>query len=144
MTEVRVRRASGDDQRVVANRWRRGHLADRPQVDLARVEVEVRCLCQEHADVAVALEDRPDWIGDLAGAERTGRDLIGQRLEQMEVAPVDERHVNRTAMQLLHGLEAAEAAADHDHAVSGCGGAHSAGRYRGVAGVRYLDPPSPT
>jgi hypothetical protein len=35
----------------------------------------------------------------------------------VEVAPVDQRDVDRGAPQRLDGLEAAEAAADHDDAV---------------------------
>ena len=41
------------------------------------------------------LEDRPERIGDLAGGERTGRDLVGERLEEVEVPPIDERDLDR-------------------------------------------------
>ena len=64
------------------------------------------------------LEDRAQRIGDLARRERAGRDLVGQRLEQVEVAPVDQRDLDRRAAQLRDGLQPAEAAADHDHAVT--------------------------
>jgi hypothetical protein len=57
-------------------------------VQLTRVEVEVGDLSQQDADVAVALEDRAQGIGDLARRERPGRDLVGERLEEMEVAAV--------------------------------------------------------
>ena len=69
------------------------------------------------ADVACPLEDRAQRIRDLAGRERAGRHLVGQRLEEVEVPPVDERHLDRRPPQLQRGLEPAEAAADHDHAV---------------------------
>ena len=78
VAEVRVVRAAGDDQGVVPEPFRRRHRPDRPQVQLTRVEVEVGDLSQQHADVAVALEDRAERIGDLAGRERPGRDLVGE------------------------------------------------------------------
>ena len=47
MAEVRVVRAAGDDQRVVAKPLRRRHGRDRAQVQLPRVEVEVGDLGQQ-------------------------------------------------------------------------------------------------
>jgi hypothetical protein len=35
----------------------------------------------------------------------------------MEVAPINERHLDRSPPQRERGLQAAEAAPDHDHAV---------------------------
>ena len=35
------------------------------------------------------------------GDERTGRDLVGQRLEQMKVLPVDQRHLDWSSVKLL-------------------------------------------
>ena len=127
VAEVRVVRAAGDDQRVVAEPFRRRHRPDGAQVQLTRVEVEVGDLGQQDADVAVALEDRAERIGDLAGRERPGRDLVGERLEEMEVAAVDERHLDRRTPQLRHRLQAAETSADDDDVVvPGPKGAHSA------------------
>jgi hypothetical protein len=95
-------------------------------VQLTPVEVEVGDLGQQDADVAVALEDRAEGIGDLAGRERPGRDLVGKRLEEMEIAAVDERHLDRRTPQLGHRLQAAETSADDDDVVvPGPKGAHS-------------------
>ena len=59
----------------------------RPSADAARaLEVEVGDVGQQDADVAVALEDRAQRIGDLAGRERAGGDLVDERLEEVEVA----------------------------------------------------------
>ena len=60
------------------------------------------------------LEDRPQRIGDLARRQRAGRHLVGERLEEVEVAAVDQRHLDRRAAQLQRRLQPAEAAAD-DH-----------------------------
>ena len=44
-------------------------------MQLPRVEVEVGNLSQQDADIAVALEDRAEGIGDLAWRKRSSRDL---------------------------------------------------------------------
>ena len=108
-------------------------------MQLARVEVEVGDLGQQDADVAVALEDRAERIGDLAGRERARRNLVGERLEEMEVAAVDERDLDRRTPQLRDRLEAAETAADDDDLVfSGARGAHSAHYFRCTGSVVWL------
>jgi hypothetical protein len=60
--------------------------------------------------------DRPRRLGDLAGAEGTRRDLLEERLEEMEVAPVDERQRDLiVTTQPAGGVESAEpTAADQD------------------------------
>ena len=114
VTEVRVVRAAGDDQGVVAEAVRCGDVVDRAQPQLASVEVEVLDLRQEDADIVVALEDRPERVGDLARRKRACRDLVRERLEEMEVAAVDERDLDRRAPKLRHRCEAAEASAYDD------------------------------
>ena len=68
-------------------------------------------------DVGRRLEDRAQGVGNLAGREGPGGDLVGQRLEEMEVAAVDERDLDRGATQALDGVDPAEAPADDHHAV---------------------------
>jgi hypothetical protein len=114
--------SAGHDQRVVAKPIRRWHPGDGAQVQLTRVEIEVGDLSQQDADVAVALEDRTEGIGDLAGRQRPGRHLVRERLEEMEVAAVDERDLDRRIPQLRDRLEAAETFADDDDVVAGAGG----------------------
>jgi hypothetical protein len=87
-------------------------------VQLTLVEIEVGDLGHQHADVAIALEDGAQRIGDLAGRERTGRDLVGERLEQMEIPPIDERDVDGCVSEPQDGLEPSETTADDDHLVS--------------------------
>ena len=81
------------------------------------LEVDADDLGQHHPHVLVALEDRAQRIGDLARRQRAGGDLVGERLEQVEVPPVDQGDLDRRAAELVHGLDAAEAATDHHHAV---------------------------
>ncbi len=67
VAEVRVARAAGHDQRVVGDRARCWDSSDRPELQLASLEVEVCDLGHQHPDVGMPLEDRPQRIGDLAG-----------------------------------------------------------------------------
>ena len=118
VAEVRVPRAPGHDQGVVGE-GRIGCLADLPAHHPASREVEPGDLGHHHPDVAAPLEDGAQRIADLPGRESPGRHLVGQRLEEVEVAPVDERHVDRGAAELLRRLQAPEAAADDDDAMPG-------------------------
>src|SRR5437763_848605 len=118
VAEVGVLRAAGDDQRVVAERGRRRQAVDRSQLKLAPVDVDVGDLGQQHAGAAVALEDCTQRIGDLARGKRPGGDLVGERLKQVEVAPVHERDLHGCSPQRERGLQPAEAAPDDDDAVS--------------------------
>ena len=93
MTEIGVACAGGEDQRVIGQ-------------SVAVLEQHALALRVDAADgreqggdfrpVAQRIADRP---GDLRGRERGGRDLIQQRLEQMMVAPVDQRDADRCAFQ---------------------------------------------
>ena len=118
VAEVGVARATGRDQRVVWNRDRIA-LAD-AGLDLHRpaLEIELAHLAEQDPDVPAPLEDGAQRIRDLLGRERPGGHLVGERLEEMEVAPIDQRHLDRHAGELLDGLQAAEPAADHDHPMS--------------------------
>jgi hypothetical protein len=139
VAEVRVMRAAGDDQRVVAEPIRCRHGRDGAQVQLTRIEVEVGDLGQQDADIAVALEDRAERMGDLAGRQRPRCDLLRQRLEEMEVAAVDERDLDRRAPQRQDRLEASKtAAADDDLVFSGARGAHSAHYFGCTSSVVWL------
>ena len=86
-------------------------------MELARIQVDVAHLGHQDAHVVVALEDRPQRIGDFAGRQRAGRDLVGQRLEQVEIPAIDERDLHRCPAQPERGLKPAEAAADDDDAM---------------------------
>jgi hypothetical protein len=134
VAEVRVVRAAGDDEGVVAEPLRRSDGPYGAEVQLSRAEVEVSDLGEQDADAAMTLKDRAERIGDLARRKRARRDLIGERLEEMKVAAVDERDLDRCTPKLQDRLEAAEASSDDDDAVcAGVEGVHSA-HYFGCVG----------
>jgi len=118
MAEVRVVGTAGDDQRVVTESPRHRHRRDGAQVQLTRVEIEIRDVGQYDANVAVALEDPAERIRDLASRKRPGSDLVGQRLKEVEIAAVDEGDLDRRTPQLQDRLKATETSADDDDAVS--------------------------
>ena len=88
------------------------------EVHLARVEIEPRHLGEQDPHVLIGLEDRPQRIGHLARGQGPGGDLVAQGLEEVEVAPVDERDLHVGATQRLDRTQPAKASADDDDAVA--------------------------
>ena len=89
MAEIGVARAGREHQRVIGNAvavFEQHALSCR--IDAVDVGEQRRHL----GAVAQEIADRP---GDLAGGERSGRDLVEQRLEQMMVAAIDQRDLDR-------------------------------------------------
>ena len=119
MAEVRVRRAGRDDQRVVGQRVRRGDAGDRRQQQTARSEIEPGRAAEHDADVGCRGEQGSQGICDVTWRERTGRDLVGQRLEEVKVTAIYERDVDVDPPQALCDVDPGEAAADDDHVVAG-------------------------
>ena len=109
VAEIGVARAGREHEVVVAE-------AAVFQHELVRRDVDRHGLREQHAGVGLAAQDGADRVRDVGGREPGSRDLVEQRLEEMVVAAVDERHVHRRAAERLGGGEAAEAAAD-DHDV---------------------------
>ena len=59
--------------------------------------------------------ERAERLGDVAGRQGAGRDLVQQRLEEVEVAPVDQRQADlRVDAEAARGVQPGEPAADHD------------------------------
>src|SRR6185436_5508754 len=69
-----------------------------------------------HQDFGVLLlaEEPADRHGNVARGERRGRHLIEQRLKDVVVRPIEDRHVNGGVAQRSRGVQAAESRAD-DH-----------------------------
>ena len=74
-------------------------------------------LGQQRAGVVLLLDHAAQRRRDQAGRQDPGRHLVEQRLEQVVVGPVDQRDVDVGAGQRADGVQPAEPAADHDHAV---------------------------
>ena len=102
MSEVRVRRPGGDDQRVVAD-GRRLDVVDALKPDRACVRVDARDLALQDPDVGTLFEQGAQWVGDLPRRQRSGRHLIGQRLKEVEVAAIDQRDLHACVAQRLDG-----------------------------------------
>src|SRR5437867_8021196 len=60
-----------------------------------------------------------DGIRDrtVTGVQTCALPILGERLEEVEVPPIDERHLDRGTPKLQDGLEAAEAASDYNDTV---------------------------
>jgi len=87
--------------------------------DLPLFEVEATHLSEHDASVRLPPEHRAQRCSHLGCRERSGRHLVGERLEKVEVLPVHERDVDRSTVELAHRLQAAEASADDDNPVTG-------------------------
>ena len=112
MAVVRGLGARGDDQRVV---FEGGAVGER---DAPRLRIDVDDFTHQDAGVLLAAQHGAQRRGDLAGGQRAGRALVQQRLKQVVIAAVDQRHVDGRGLQSPNREEAAEATADDDDSVS--------------------------
>ena len=110
VVEIGVVGAGRDHERVVGDRSAVGHQ------DLALVGVQADGLAEDDRRVALLAQDRAQRLGDIARRQRAGRDLVEQRLEQVEIAPVDQREADlRIDAQAPRRIQAGEPATDDDH-----------------------------
>ena len=114
MTEVVVLGARGNDEHVVRHRLEGTLAGNLAQPHQASVEIDIGHLGEQDTDVCVAAKDVPQRISDLRWGQRAGRHLVGQRLEQVEVASIDQRDVHRKPGEVQGRLDPAEPAADDD------------------------------
>ena len=112
MVEIGVMGAGGDDQRVVLDRSAVGHQ------DLPPVGIETDRLAEDDRRVALLAQHRAQRLGDVAGRQGARRDLVEQRLEEMEIAPVDEREADLGIdAEAPRGVQPGEPATDDDDAM---------------------------
>ena len=116
--EVRLPDAGADDEAVVGKRQRLPVRANRG--DLFCSDVDRRHVGQLHRRVLLALQDVAGRRRDLSCREDAGGDLVEQRLEEMVVRPVDERHLDRRVAEEPGREETAEAGADDHDSVRSC------------------------
>ncbi len=113
VTEVGEAGAGGDDERVVV---------DRPAVrehDTTPDRVDLACLAEQHGRVLLAAQDAPQGLGDLARGQGAGRDLVQERLEEVEVPAIDERDLDTSvSAEALGSVQATEATTDDDDPVA--------------------------
>ena len=110
-SEVRGLRAACHDQPVVVE------AVATVENDLAAAGVDVDGLGHEDGRVGATLERRTDRRSAVARRQATSRHLVEQRLEQVVVRAVDERHVDVGVPKLVRGSQTAEPTADdHDPA----------------------------
>ena len=115
VAEVRLAGAAGHDQAVVGDLHRGvrrtgGH-------DDPPLEVEAGDLHELDPHVLGPAQDVSQRWGDLTGRQDPRRHLVQQRLEQVVVAAIEQRHVDGKVGQEPACGEPAEPATDHDDAV---------------------------
>jgi hypothetical protein len=78
------------------------HLASRSMVDIAKYDRRI----------SMTAEDVTNQWGRVSLGKDARRQLVQQRLKEMVIAAVDDRHLDRLSTQALRGEEAGESAPD--------------------------------
>ena len=118
VAEIRVTRAAGEQQRVVADFAGRGD--DPPPRQIDRVDAFL-----EDADVSVSGEQAANRRCNLGGTEPGHRHLVEQGLEQVVIAPVDQSEVHPgNVTERARGVQARESSAHDHHSACVCAGLH--------------------
>ncbi len=109
VAKVMVAGARSEHQDVIADR---AVAEDEP----ARGRLEIDGLGEDDVRIGLAPQHEAERGRDVARVQAARRHLIEERLEEMEVSPVDQRDRDRSPAERLCHVEAAEAAADDHHA----------------------------
>jgi hypothetical protein len=110
VAEVGVPRPGGEHQEVVRDLAPLlVHVHDAP------LGVHLLHRGHEHRGVPLFAQEPADGHGDVARGQHRRRHLVEQRLEEVVVRAVDDRHVHRGALELLRRLDPREPAADDHH-----------------------------
>ena len=111
--KVGVARASRDDQVVIMN------LA-LPRPHDTRYDIDGLHFGENHLNVFVFSKNTAHRAGNVRRREGSGRDLIKERLKEVIVGAIDDRHVHWFVGQVFGRLEAAEAGTDNHDVRAGC------------------------
>jgi hypothetical protein len=108
MPEIGVAGPGGEDQVIVGNA--------RPVLerDGAVSFIDTGDGSEQRLHIVAPLHELADRPGNLRRSEGARRHLVEERLEQVVVAPVDQRYGGTRAAQRLDGRKAAKSAADDD------------------------------
>jgi hypothetical protein len=101
----------GDDKRVIRKDAAVG------EKDLLCLGIDVDSLAEENLDVLLEAQDGADGRGDFGGGERTGGDLIEERLKEVEVALVEKGDVDVGALESLRCDKTRETSTQDEDAV---------------------------
>ena len=110
VTEIVVFRSGGDDEEIITE------LGAGSSARLARHTVDSDHFVEQHARVRLVPQQASNGNGDIRRRKRRGGDLIQQRLEQMEVAPVDHGDRGACRTELLGNSKPAETCPDDEDA----------------------------
>ena len=102
--------AESEDEVVVGQRL------ELAETDLARVEIDRRDRVLVNARVRLLVNEVANRVADRRLLEQPRRHLVQERLERVVVVLVDEDDVDIALLELLHGADAREAAADDQDA----------------------------
>lgn len=108
MPEIGVARAGGNQHQIVGNRAS-------IHVNPFGCPVDAGHLAEQDADIRLTADEAAYRPGDVCRGQACRGDLVEQRLEEMMVAPVDERDVDWRPRQCARGGQPAESGADHDY-----------------------------
>ena len=109
MTEIRVARARGDDEKIIMQ------LAPVVAPDDSRVGDDLARLGEQDFGVPLRVQQPADRRRDVGRRERRRRDLIQQRLEDVMIRPIDHRDVYGGIAQGACGVQSTKSATDDDN-----------------------------
>ena len=87
--------------------------------ELVAVPVDTARYAKAEVEVVSSAEEASDRVCDVLDVQKRVRDLVDQRLEEVVVVYVDQRHVHGRLRECLCGLDAAHTSADDHHAGRG-------------------------
>ena len=79
-----------------------------------RRDIDTDDFAQHDGDVPIATHDAANRCRNIRRGQTRGCHLVKQRLEEMKIAPVNQRHIDGRGTQSLGSVQAAEPAT-HDH-----------------------------
>ena len=83
--------------------------------DLLGLGLDLADFTKQHLNIALGPHQLAQWGGHIAAGDQASCHLIEQRLEQVEVALVDQRDAHISALEGLAGLDAGKATTNDHH-----------------------------